>query len=82
MASKAMNSDSDSQNQLPYSWSDDDRPPLQFTPAGFRELYDSIPTLAIPVPFSQGEYTCPFCNGECSRNYCSWCFSSLLDQDE
>ena len=71
-----------SDSHTPVSWSPSVRPPLQFTADGLRELYDSKPTLAIPVPFDQGKYTCPFCNGECARNYCSWCFSTLLEDDQ
>lgn len=83
MPDKAMNVLPDSQNpSAPLSCSSDERPPVIFTPAGIAEMRDSAPTLAIRNDITQETYDCPFCNSPCTRDYCWYCHSELLEDDQ
>lgn len=57
-------------------WYDDDGNwgPLDYDDAGDEEQ----PAHAILEPFGDGKCHCPYCNAECSPDYCSGCQSTLL----
>jgi len=82
MPSKAMHYASDSQNpDAPLSCSANERPPVQFTPAGLVEMWMYKPTLAhAEKTGNEIHYYCPFCTAECSRDFCWNCTSELLDE--
>lgn len=84
MPFSAMSISSDSQNLPPLNCSPDERPPVMFTAAALIALRDSSPTLAIRNDPTQLTYSCPFCNSECTRDFCWGCHSELLEdyQDE
>ena len=60
---------------------EDERPPVLLTPAAIVALRDHAPTLAIPNDPTQDTYDCPFCNSECTRDYCYACRSELLESE-
>lgn len=45
-------------------------------------IQDEKRSVAVPVPFEQGKYTCPYCNSECTRAFCVHCFSTLLEDPD
>lgn len=66
----------------PLSCSENERPPVVLTPAAIAELRDNRPTMAIRNDPTQLTYDCPFCNSQCTRDYCYACHSELLEDDQ